>query len=230
MKRFWKAVTAEPIEDGFAIRLDDRAVKTPSRNDLIVPTQSLSNAIVAEWESVEESLNPAEMPMTGLANAAIDRVAPAREAFAYGLAAYGEDEMCCYRADGPAELATKQAVTWDALIDWAARRYDISFETTVGIMHVEQPKATLEQLRAAVVAEDAFTLAGLSPLVSAGQSLLVALAVRHGALTPEQGWAATRIEEEWQIAQWGEDEEARKSSAARKADFLAGARFLDLLD
>lgn len=229
MKRFWKEVRAEAVEDGHAIRLDGRAVKTPARNELVVPSHRLSDAIVAEWESVGEKLDPASMPMTGLANAAIDRVAPAREAFAYGLAAYGENEMCCYRADGPAELAAQQAEAWDRLLDWAARRYDVSFETTVGIMHVDQPKATLAQLRAAVAAEDAFTLAGLSPLVTAGQSLLVALAVRHGELEPEQGWAITRIEEEWQIAQWGEDEEARKASEARRGDFLAGARFLSLL-
>ncbi|WP_260483361.1 ATP12 family chaperone protein [Sphingomicrobium flavum] len=229
MKRFWKNVSAEAVEGGFAIHLDGRAVKTPMRADLVAPTRALADAIVAEWEAVGEKIDPAAMPMTGLANAAIDRVRPDTAAFAANLSRYAENEMCCYRADAPAELAGRQADAWDALIDWAQQRYGIAFTTTTGVMHVDQPAETLERLVAEVAGEDAFHLAGLSPLVTAGQSLLVALALRHGEMGSEKGWLATRIEEDWQAEQWGQDDEAVKAGEARRADFMNGARFLSLL-
>ncbi|MBB3763091.1 ATP12 family chaperone protein [Sphingomicrobium lutaoense] len=229
MKRFWKEASREPQDDGHVILLDGRKVMTPAKRELVVPTGTLADAIVEEWQSAGEKVDPAAMPMTGLANAAIDRVMPDRQAFAAGLSRFAESEMCCYRADQPDALVERQAASWDRLIDWAQARYDIHFTVTSGVMHVAQPETTLDRLASAVGSEDAFHLAGLSPLVTAGQSLLVALAVRHGELSPEEGWKASQIEEDWQIEHWGEDEEARKASEARRRDFLNGARFLSLL-
>lgn len=229
MKRFWKKATSEKQGQGHVILLDGLKVMTPARRELLVPTASLADAIVEEWQSAGEKVDPAAMPMTGLANAAIDRVMPDQKAFAAGLSRFAESEMCCYRADQPEGLVERQAASWDRLLDWAQQRYDIGFKVTSGVMHAAQPRETIERLASAVEGEDAFHLAGLSPLVTAGQSLLVALAVRHGAISPEDGWQASQIEEDWQIEHWGEDEEARKASEARRRDFLGGARFLSLL-
>ena len=106
------------------------------------------------------------MPLTGLANAAIDRIAPDRQAFAGGLARYAEADLACYRSERPPALAERQAQSWDELLAWARRRYDVDFCTTSGLMHVAQPQATIERLGHAVAALDAFRLAGLSPLVT----------------------------------------------------------------
>lgn len=229
MKRFWKGVSLVEEQGGFAILLDGRPVKTPARAPLAVPTEGLAEAIAEEWEAVGETIDPRAMPVTGLANAAIDRVAPDKEAFAQGLARYAESDLLCYRATGPQELVAVQATAWDALLGWARRRYDVDFETTQGVTHVAQPRGTVERLSHAVEALDAFHLAGLSPIVTIGGSLVAALALTERAITPNQAWDAVSIDERWQIQQWGADEEAKALIENRRRDFLAGARFLELL-
>ena len=230
MKRFWTDVTVEPDESGWAILLDGRSLKTPARAALAVPTQALAEAIAEEWRSVGETVDPRAMPLTGLANAAIDRVAPDRQAFAQGLARYAEADLACYRVEGPRELVAQQELSWDPLLAWARRRYDVDFATTCGLMHVAQPGATVERLSHAIAALDAFQLAGLSPLVTVGGSLVAGLAVIEKAIGADEAWKAVSIDEQWQLDQWGADAEAEKALDNRRRDFMAGARLLELVD
>lgn len=230
MKGFWKDVAVEREDDGWTVKLDSRPVKTPARASLIVPTEALANAVAEEWRSIGETIDPRAMPLTGLANAAIDRVAPQRREFAEGLARYAEADLACYRADGPRELVARQEHSWDQLLGWARRRFDVDFAITSGLMHVAQPEATVERLAHAVAALDAFQLAGLSPMVTVGGSLIAAVAVLEKALTPEEAWDAVSIDDRWQLEQWGADAEAEKALENRRHDFFAAARFLELLD
>lgn len=139
MRRFWKEVTLEPTPEGQAVRLDGRPVKTPTGNALALPTQEMADAVVAEWEAVEKTLNPIMMPVTGFANAAIDRIAPDRAGFAAAIAAYGETDLFCYRGAAGEALSERQAQVWDPWLDWAKARYDIDFVIVDGIMHQPQP-------------------------------------------------------------------------------------------
>lgn len=230
MKRFWKDVSVEPASPGWTIRLDQRPVKTPARAALIVPTETLAKAIAGEWRSVEDAINPRAMPLTGIANAAIDRVAPDRQAFGNGLARYAEADLACYRADGPRAFVDRQEQQWDKLLGWARRRYDVDFATTTGLRHVAQPPATVERLSHAIMAVDSFRLAAMSPMVTISGSLVAALAVLEKAISPKQAWEAVSVDERWQLEQWGADAEAEAALENRRRDFMAAARFLDLLD
>ena len=229
MKRFWTAAEAVEADGGHAIALDGRRVKTPARADLLVPTRSLAQAIAGEWNDCGETIDPGAMPLTGLANAAIDRIAPDKEAFAAGLASYGESDLTCYRAEGPELLVRWQQESWDALLEWARRRYDVDFRCQTGIMHIAQPEETVRKLRHAVATLNAFELAGLSPLVTIGGSLVAALAVLEEMMPAEAAWEAVSLDDRWQLEEWGDDAEARATLDARRRDFLAGARFLELL-
>jgi chaperone required for assembly of F1-ATPase len=230
MKRFWKEVAVSQEEGGWAIKLDARPVMTPARAPLIVPIERLADAIAEEWRSVDTDIDPRAMPLTGLANAAIDRVAPDRQAFASGLARYAEADLACYRSEWPPELVTRQAESWDELLAWARRRYDVDFATTTGLLHVPQPPATVDRLAHAVAELDSFHLAGLSPLVTAGGSLVAALAVLEKAITPEAAWESVSIDDRWQLEQWGADKEAEAALENRRRDFMSAAHFLVLLD
>lgn len=230
MKRFWKAVRVERAAGGWGILLDDRPVRTPARAPLVVPSKALAEAIAAEWLDVGEKVAPRAMPITGLTNAAIDRVAPDVPGFANGVARYAEADLACYRADVSKELVRRQEESWDALLAWARRRYDVDFATTTGITHVPQPPATVDRLTHAVQSLDALRLAGLSQLVTIGGSLVAGLAVLEKAISAEAAWEAVSLDDRWQLEQWGADEEAAQALANRQRDFLAAARFVDLAD
>ncbi|MDI1296923.1 MAG: ATPase [bacterium] len=225
MKRFYTDVAVAAGEGGLHIRLDGRPVRTPARAPLALPTDALAQAVAAEWRAQGETIDPASMPFTGLANGAIDHIAPRKADFAADIARYGESDLLCYRAEAPQPLVARQVQLWTPLLDWAQARYDVAFVVTQGIWPVAQPVATLERLAAAVAALDAFTLAGLSVLVTMSGSLVCGLALVEGDHDGDAVWAAAEVDEIWQAEIWGEDAEAAARSALRRAEFAMARAF-----
>lgn len=225
MKRFWEDVSVANGE----VALDGRPVRTPGRVALRLPTPTLAEAVAGEWRAVGERVDPRAMPLTSLANAAIDRIVPAPQSYAESLARYGESDLLCYRADSPPELVARQAAAWDPPLAWAMRRYDVHFEVAAGIIHVPQPPATLARLRDAVAALDAWTITGLTPLVTVTGSLVLGLALVEGAMDADAVWHAARIDDDWQVERWGEDDLATRTMLAHRAEFDAAVRFLTAL-
>ncbi|AYJ86344.1 ATPase [Sphingomonas paeninsulae] len=225
MKRFWKDVT---VQDR-GIRLDGKPVRTPGRLPLILPNDALAQAVADEWRSVESEIKPHEMPLTGLSNAAIERIAPDTATYAAGLAVYGETDLLCYRADAPPPLVERQEAVWNPLLDWARQRYDIAFTVTTGVIHTPQPPETVARLSTAVAAHDAFELAALSPIVTIGGSLVIALMIADNAIDPDAAFDACHLDELWQAELWGEEWMAADTRAAHRADFVVGAKLLALL-
>lgn len=230
MKRFWKEARVARRDDGWSVELDGRPLRTPAKAELVVPVAALAQAIAEEWAAAGEIIDPRAMPLTGLANAAFDRVAPDPDSFAAGLAKYGESDLLCYRADSPPALVERQEREWGPLLAWARRRFDVDFLVTAGVIHRPQPSATLARLAHAVAMLDPFRLAGLSPLVTVGGSLVAALAFAERAVTADAAWQAVSLDEHWQLEQWGADAQAEAALDSRRRDFMAGASFFLLLD
>jgi chaperone required for assembly of F1-ATPase len=229
MRRFWREVSLEQGTYGHGIRLDGRVLKTPKQAELYLPTLPLAQAVKAEWEAVGEAIDPAAMPMTGFANAAIDHVAPDCAQFAAQIAAYAESDAFCYRADAGDALAAKQAEVWDPWLDWARARYDVSFTLVEGVMHVAQPEATLQKLHAAVAARGTFELAAMAKLAHLSGSLVAVLALVERAGEAWPLWQACCLDELWQEELWGADHWAEKNRADREAEFMSAAGFLKLV-
>lgn len=229
MKRFWKEASAIPRDGVWAVELDGRSVRTPARHDLALHSEALAQAVASEWNAAGDTVDPGAMPLTGLANAAIDHVAADPDGFADVLAKYGETDLLCYRAEAPGALIERQAAEWDPLLAWARRRFDVDFSITAGITHVAQPEATVARLGHAVATLDPFRLAALSPLVTIGGSLIAGLAVVEAAISSEYAWQAVSLDERWQLEKWGSDAEAEAALEIRRRDFLAAARFVELL-
>jgi len=226
MKRFWTNVSVDAER---VVRLDDRPVRTPGRVPLALPTMALAEAVAGEWRDVEETVDPRAMPLTGLANAAIDRIGADPAPFAAGLARYAESDLLCYRADSPPELVARQDAVWNPLLDWARDRYDVYFTLVTGIMHQPQPPATVERLAQAVAALDPFRLAALSPVVTITGSLVLALALLEGAEEADTIWTAAHVDEDFQAEIWGEDYLAVEAREAKRREFDAAVKFLKAL-
>lgn len=229
MKRFWNAAAAVPDGDGWGVALDGRPLRTPAGAPLRVPTPALAGAIGAEWNEQGETVNPRRLPLTGLANAAIDRVMPDAPAFAARLAAWGQSELLAYRADGPPSLVAAQADAWDGWVAWFRHRHDAALAITTGVMHVGQPAATLARIGAAFAAFTPFQLAALDPVVSITGSAVLALAVADGALEADAAYDTAHVDARWQALHWGEDALAQAAEAARRAELATAVRCLQLL-
>ncbi len=229
MKRFYKSVSVAPTDGGYQIHLDGRPVRTPSKALLVVPSKALAEAIAQEWDAQVETIEPAAMPLTRHANTVLDRVTPQREMVTDEISRYGGNDLVCYRAEWPTDLAERQAATWDPLIDWTRRRYDANLQTAQGIMHRPQPDEALTRLSQAVNALDDWQLAPLHTITTITGSLVIALALLDGEITPEAAFEAGQLDELYQIEKWGEDSLAQKARETRRVDLLSAANFLELL-
>ena len=228
-KRFYQSASAEPAQGGFQLLLDGKRARTPKGGYLVVPSRALADAIAEEWNAQGEQIDWQTMPLTGLAHAAIDHVRAAHTRFVEQLAGYAQHDLICYRAEHPDKLIAAQAAAWDPLIRWAAERYGAKLAVIAGVTHKPQPKETLDAMRRAVAEYDPFALAGLTAAVTLTGSVVIGLAVAERRLDPAAAWAAARVDETHQSAQWGEDEEAAARSARMGAGLANAARFMALL-
>lgn len=228
LRRFWQAATVAADGDGWGVLLDGRGVRTPAGAPLRLPTPALAAAVAAEWQAQDGPVQPASMPLTRLANTAIDKVGPQQAAIADLVAAYGATDLLCHRATAPPELVATQAAAWDPLLDWAAAVLGARLRVTGGVIAIDQPAMALERLRAEVAGLDPFRLGALHDLVAISGSLILGLAVLRRHLTVAVAWEAATVDESWQIAHWGADAEAAAVAVARRADLLAAGQLLEL--
>lgn len=225
MKRFYENVTVEQSDQGFRVALDGRAVKTPGGAAQIVPSRALAEWLAKEWAAQGEEIDPAAFTFRDFADYAIDRVAPDRAETLAALLAYAEGDTLCCRADPDDPLYRRQLELWEPLLAAAETRHGVRFERGSGIVHRPQPPDTLAALRAALEAEDPFTLAALRSLASLAHSLVAALAALEADADPAALFAAANAEEDWQAEQWGWEWTAEERRAGRLADFEKAAAF-----
>jgi chaperone required for assembly of F1-ATPase len=229
MKRIYRKAEAVPAGSGYAVALDGKLVKTPGTQDLIVPSRALAMAIAEEWNAQYEEVRPATMPLTRLAATAIDRVSKNREAIAQQTAHYAGTDLVCYRATHPPALAARQQTVWQPLIDWAVLRYDAPLVVTTGVIPRSQSPASLRAFGAVVAELDDFALTALHAATAACGSLIIALALIEGHLDAREAFAASQLDESYQIEAWGEDAEQSERHLTLAADIEAAARFMSLL-
>lgn len=229
-KRFYKDAAVERRDGKFLIVLDGRGVKTPKKRDLALPTQALAEAIAAEWAEQGERINPATMPLTRIANTAIDAVADHMAEVAADIEAFAGNDLTCYRAEGPEALVRRQSNAWDPVVAWAKTALGAEFLVGEGVLPIEQPASSVAAIGKALEGAGPFRLAALHIMTTLTGSALIALAHAMGRLTLEEAWAAAHVDETWQAEQWGWDAEAQARARHRKEEFSAASRALTLAE
>jgi chaperone required for assembly of F1-ATPase len=237
-RRVYKTVAIAAGENGYAVHLDGKPVRTPARRLLAAPAPELAGALAEEWAAQGEYIDPAKMPRTRLANTIIDGVAAARGQVAAEIRKYLASDLVFYRAEAPVALRARQAQHWDPIVAWARQALGADFKLGAGVVHVAQPAAALNAAAAAIpdhatledaAPDDAWRLGALHAATTLTGSALIALALMRGVMTAEAAWAAAHVDEDWNMEQWGKDEIALQRRAFRFADFQAAALVLRLL-
>lgn len=228
-RRFYTKASAEPGEDGFALKLDGRPARTPGRAPLVLPSAALGEAVAAEWDAQVDTIDPGTMPLTKLANSTIDGVVPRVAQVRDEIVRYAGSDLVCYRAGEPDKLVAAQSVVWDPVVAWTRERFGARLALAEGIMFVAQPAEALAPIREALDGEmSPFRLAALNVMTTLSGSALIALMIGAGRLTAADGWRAAHVDELHQESLWGEDLEAMRRRVTREGEFLAAARLLDL--
>ncbi len=229
LKRVYKKVAVEAVAGGYRVTLDGKPLHTPARVPLVLPQRPLLEAVAAEWDAQADKVQPETMPVMQLVSTAIDRVVPQRDRIATDIAEYAATDLVCYRAELPAELVARQHRIWQPLVDWVRREFDAPLTVTAGVMPRPQPPEALQALRRAIDGLDDLELTGLQALTGMCGSLVIALALRSGFIDADEAWAASQLDESFQIEKWGEDAEAAKRRQVLLTDIRNTARFLELL-
>lgn len=229
-KRFYKAVSVAPVEQGFAVHLDGKPVRTPTKALLALPTADAAELVAQEFAAQEEFIDPMTMPVTRLVNTAIDGVATDPQAVLEDILRFSSSDLLCYRADSPEGLVARQAEAWDGVLDWARASLGARFALAEGVMHVDQPREAIGALGIHLSQRvEPMRLAALHLMTTLTGSALLALAVETGELDAEAAWAAAHVDEDWQIEHWGQDAEAIERRNNRKRDMMAAVALLEAL-
>jgi chaperone required for assembly of F1-ATPase len=228
-KRFYKEAGVTGNEGGFGITLDGKPVRTPSGHALSAPTREIADGIAAEWNAQVDGINPLTMPLTRFANSVGEGVIGRVDVVADDVAKYLGSDLLFYRAAHPEALVAREAELWDPVLFWAADTLGAHFILAEGIVHVSQPETAIAAARAALPG-DPWSIAALHVVTTLTGSALLALALKHGRLDPDQVWAAAHVDEDWNSEKWGIDEEVAARRAVRLVDFRAAAAVLKSLD
>jgi chaperone required for assembly of F1-ATPase len=224
LKRFYKSVSITEGPEGFALLLDGKKARTKAGNGFTLPNAQAAALVEAEWAAQAETIDAASMPVTRLVHAAIDHVGAKMAEVAADLLGYAGSDLVCYRADHPAELVQRQNAGWNPVLDHARGVYGADFRITTGISPIAQPEAALAAIGARIGQEDhPCALSTLHSLTSLSGSVLIAIMVADGALSPQAGYEAGELDARFETSVWGEDAEAEARFFSRKRDFLGAA-------
>lgn len=228
-RRFFTSVTVgERGASGVPVLLDGKAARTPKKSELRVPSLALARTLAGEWAAQDERIDPARMPMTRLVNTAIDGVMGREADVRADVVKYAGSDLVCYRAERPDGLIKAQAKHWDPVLAWG-EQHGICLTVQRGLVHVAQPEASVAAVAHRVAPLAAFELTALHTMLTLTGSALLALGVVERAWDVEAAWNAAHVDEDWQIAEWGEDEEAAARRTFRSVEMAAAGRLLDAL-
>ncbi|MFP4126286.1 MAG: ATP12 family chaperone protein [Alphaproteobacteria bacterium] len=230
MKRVYRAVTTAPAAWGHTVRLDGRAVTTPRRRPLILPTPALAELVAAEWAAQDQTVAPDTMRVNRLATTAIDLMPERRTGAVEQVVDYVETDLLCYRAAFPVELAAAQARHWDPPLAWLAATHGIRLEVTTSMTPLAQPEAAIRAVAGLVAGLGDWPLVGLHALTTATGSVVLALMVHARRLSAAAAGEAALVDERFERARWGEEADARAREQRLLADLDAAERFLAALD
>lgn len=228
-KRFYKDAGVTVVDGGFAVTLDGRATKTPGKVPVVVPVAGIATAMAEQWAAQGQEIDPETMPMVRLVNSALEGGEAVIPAFRDEIVKFAGNDLLLYRVDSPQELVADHEALWDGVLVTLARHFGVTFQPTIGIIHQPQPASTLARLGDALQDEGLFVLAALVNITSLTGSGLLAIGLWHQLFTPDYVWQVAHVDEDFQIRQWGEDEEAVARRVKRRIEFDTAVQLLEFM-
>ncbi len=229
-RRFYKQACVGEQDGFFRVELDGRATRTPGKAPVLVPSMELAQLMANEWEAQAQFIDARTMPLVRLVNSAIEGGEAATVALRAEVIKYAGNDLLLFRAESPRELVKLQERHWDAVLVDLSRYFTVKFQPTIGIIHRDQPENTLARLAQSLAGADHFVLSAMVSITGLTGSALLAIALRHGLIDQQAGWAAAHVDEDYNALMWGADHEALARRQQRHIEFDTALSLLKLVD
>ncbi|NQZ14426.1 MAG: ATP12 chaperone family protein [Alphaproteobacteria bacterium] len=234
MKKFYTMVSANKVDEGYAIQLDGKTVQTPLKQDLVAPTQALADAIVQEWSAQDEDVKPDTMPLSQILITAIDKIRD-RDAITDNMMKYLDTDLVCYWAKKPPELAAKQKEVWGRWVKWFDEHFEVPLYTTKKIEAMKQEEEAHKRVWNYIEALDDYYFTLLHILTSLTGSIVVSLAFCEEEITPEEVFNVVKLEELFKSEIYNEDVHGaapneEKDRENLQKELAAASQFLELVN
>ncbi len=233
MKRVYKLVSQTKTEDGYAIQLDGKFVKTSLNQPLAAPNKTVADAIVKEWSEQTDEIVPDSMPITQILTSAIDRIRE-RAAMTQTLLKYLDTDLLCYRVKQPEVLAKRQKEVWDRWLTWFDEHFESPLDVTYGLEALRQDPDTHKQIWNYLEALDDHYFTVLQIVTSLSGSIVLGLAFIEHEATADDVYNAAELEEIYHAEIAGEAEHVadpvqERRQASMRRDLAMCAKFMELL-
>lgn len=230
-KRFYQNVSISQSDGGlYEINLDRRKLKTPGGKLFTAPNEALAIAVATEWDAQQDTLKFYTMHLTTLCNTALDNPTQRnKDQMISAALKYLETDTVCYRVDEPHGLVDLQMNEWDPVLHWIENRYNVTIGSSSSILGPEIPEATVDTFKQHLKSYNMWSMTGLEYVITQLKSVVLALAMIDRHLSVEKAVLLSRLEEEYQIRQWGNVEWAHDYDMYElRARTAAGALFVQL--
>ncbi len=207
IKRFFEKVSVAQQKDslGYQVLLDGRPIRSPAQAPLRLPTEEMATAVALEWDSVGELIEPHLMPMMTAVSTVTDHLPKNRELYYDELLKYLDTDTLCIRAPPrEEELHALQKEKWNPVLHWMGDSLNCHLETTSALGKRPDHHDDARSVAEAHLHElNDFELQAMFMFTTVCKSLSIGFALLHGEISIEDGVSAARLEEEYQIEQWG---------------------------
>ncbi|CAK8685267.1 unnamed protein product [Clavelina lepadiformis] len=200
-KKFFKEARISELEEGYGINLDNHELKTPTGSVLCIPNENLAQAVTLEWNIQKHTIKTERMPLTALCYAAC--LSHSKEPTVSSILSYlTTDTVLCHSTE-PEELVQLQDVKWGPAVEWFKARYSVDVSHSNGFIMPDVDRQTKLKMNNYLLTHDAWCLIGLESMVGLLKSVILSLAVVNYHLTVEDAVSLSRLEQEYQVAKWG---------------------------
>ncbi len=226
---FWKKITIEQEQTGWAIYADERNIKTPKKKPLIAPNKDSAMLIAHEWQAQTDYIRPMLMPLSRLAMTIIDILEGddnKRQDWLNAAFSYVETDLLLFPSSYPQSLQAAENTLWQPLLNWAQQRLNFNFKANDGLAINPHNKKAAKLLAQIVETGDIWQQMTFVNLCQACGSAILALASMEKAIDSENLTKAALVQEQHQLEQWGDDAELFAQIENKKFAFASYHRFL----
>ncbi|KAF2075950.1 hypothetical protein CYY_002753 [Polysphondylium violaceum] len=188
---------------GWLPLIDNRPIKTPMGNVIVLPAKEIAMAIAAEWINQGKYILPSRLPITQTIISCLDIFPEGRKKMIGEFITHLSSDPVAYRDDEDMELKALQDQYFNPIIEWGSKYYGVPFFISTGLKVSDHPPKLLKAIEKHLNLLSNMELVCLQLIAQSSKSFLITLALYYGQIKLDSLYKMVAMEEDLQSQTWG---------------------------